>query len=93
VNISDLRTDVEEIKWDNMRRAVGWCFLYSNPVCKAKLLLVSLAAFVVFIVISLELRPRPKPTTPPSQVMAQSHPLSAKDVKQPQPEGLEDWAT
>ncbi|KAJ7937119.1 hypothetical protein B0H13DRAFT_1588913 [Mycena leptocephala] len=76
VNISDLRTDVEEIKWDNMRRAV-----------------VSLAAFVVFIVISLELRPRPKPTTPPSQVMAQSHPLSAKDVKQPQPEGLEDWAT
>lgn len=27
VNISDLRTDVEEIKWDNMRRAVGSSFL------------------------------------------------------------------
>lgn len=23
VSISDLRTDVEEVKWDNMRRAVG----------------------------------------------------------------------
>ncbi|KAJ7368225.1 hypothetical protein DFH08DRAFT_676491 [Mycena albidolilacea] len=78
VSVSDLRTDVEEIKWDNMRRAV-----------------VTLMAFVVVIVISLELRPRPKPTPPPPMV-SQSHPLSAKDVKQPQAsqaEGLDDWVT
>ncbi|KAJ6539275.1 hypothetical protein B0H19DRAFT_1314630 [Mycena capillaripes] len=75
VNISDLRTDVEEIKWDNMRRAV-----------------VTLSSFLVVILISMELRPRPSPT-PALPVMAQSHPLSAKDVKQPQPEGLDDWAT
>ncbi|KAK7061659.1 hypothetical protein R3P38DRAFT_2830789 [Favolaschia claudopus] len=77
VNVSDLRTDVEEIKWDNMRRAV-----------------VTLAAFVVVIILGMELRPRPKPTPPP--MVAQAHPLSVKDVKQPQPsqsEGLEDWVT
>ncbi|KAJ7498991.1 hypothetical protein FB451DRAFT_1014584 [Mycena latifolia] len=73
VHISDLRTDVEEIKWDNMRRAV-----------------VTLSAFLVVIVMSMELRPKPKPTPP---VTAQSHPLSAKDIKQPQPEGLDDWVT
>ncbi|KAJ7228733.1 hypothetical protein GGX14DRAFT_345404 [Mycena pura] len=72
VNISDLRSDVEEIKWDNTRRAV-----------------VTLGAFLVVIVISMELRPKPKPPPPPIQ----SYPLSAKDVKQPQPEGLDDWAT
>ncbi|KAJ7700015.1 hypothetical protein B0H17DRAFT_890567, partial [Mycena rosella] len=44
VNISDLRTDVEEIKWDNMRRAV-----------------VTLSAFLVVIVMSMELRPKPRP--------------------------------
>ncbi|KAJ6614315.1 hypothetical protein B0H10DRAFT_1803857 [Mycena sp. CBHHK59/15] len=74
VNISDLRTDVEEIKWDNMRRAV-----------------VTLSAFLVVIVMSMELRPKPKPSPPP--LVVQSHPLSAKDVKQPQQEGLDDWVT
>ncbi|KAJ7283723.1 hypothetical protein C8J57DRAFT_1293383 [Mycena rebaudengoi] len=74
VNLSDLRTDVEEIKWDNMRRAV-----------------VTLSAFVIVIIMSMELRPRPKPVPPP--LAAQSHPLSAKDVKQPQQEGLDDWVT
>ncbi|KAJ6599135.1 hypothetical protein DFH09DRAFT_902942 [Mycena vulgaris] len=73
VNISDLRTDVEEIKWDNMRRAV-----------------VTLSAFLVVIVMSMELRPKSRPApTPPTQ----SHTLSAKDIKQPQPEGLDDWVT
>ncbi|KAJ7781315.1 hypothetical protein B0H16DRAFT_1658929 [Mycena metata] len=75
VNISDLRTDVEEIKWDNMRRAV-----------------VTLSGFLVVIVISMELRPRPS-STPAPPITAHTHPLSAKDVKQPQPEGLDDWAT
>ncbi|KAJ7129760.1 hypothetical protein C8R44DRAFT_614925 [Mycena epipterygia] len=74
VNISDLRTDVEEIKWDNMRRAV-----------------VTLSSFLVVIVMSMELRPKPRPIPPPP--VAHSHPLSAKDIKQPQPEGLDDWVT
>jgi len=74
VNISDLRTDVEEIKWDNMRRAV-----------------VTLSAFLLTIVLTLELRPKPRPT--PVSPVVQSHPLSAKDIKQPQPEGLDDWVT
>ncbi|KAJ7095315.1 hypothetical protein B0H15DRAFT_774916 [Mycena belliarum] len=73
VNISDLRTDVEEVKWDNMRRAVATLF-----------------AFLVVIVMSMELRPKPK--TPPA-LAAHAYPFSAKDVKQPQPQGLEDWAT
>ncbi|KAJ6515966.1 hypothetical protein C8R45DRAFT_810511 [Mycena sanguinolenta] len=75
VSVSDLRTDVEEIKWHNMRRAV-----------------VSLSAFVLVIILSLELRPRSEPTPP----VVVSHPLSAKDVKQPQAsqaEGLDDWVT
>jgi len=75
VNISDLRTDVEEIKWDNMRRAV-----------------VTLSGFLVVIVISMELRPRPS-STPAPPIITHTHPLSAKDVKQPQPEGLDDWVT
>ncbi|KAJ7744512.1 hypothetical protein DFH07DRAFT_749425 [Mycena maculata] len=75
VNISDLRTDVEEIKWDNMRRAV-----------------VALSSFLLVIVVAMELRPKPRPTPPPSAV--QSHPLSAKDIKQSQQEGsLDDWVT
>ncbi|KAF8913837.1 hypothetical protein CPB84DRAFT_1757678, partial [Gymnopilus junonius] len=52
VNISDLRTDVEEIKWDNMRKAV-----------------VTLSAFVLAIIIMMEIRPHPKakgiPPPPP----------------------------
>ncbi|KAF8195972.1 hypothetical protein K438DRAFT_1826818 [Mycena galopus ATCC 62051] len=78
VSVSDLRTDVEEIKWDNMRRAV-----------------VTLAAFVMVIIVSLELRPTPKATPPPPIVVSQT-PLSAQDVKQPrasQAEGLDDWVT
>ncbi|KAJ4466522.1 hypothetical protein J3R30DRAFT_3719299 [Lentinula aciculospora] len=32
VSISDLRTDVEEVKWDNMRRAVGGLFIFATTV-------------------------------------------------------------
>ncbi|KAJ3869699.1 hypothetical protein EV359DRAFT_76496 [Lentinula novae-zelandiae] len=32
VSISDLRTDVEEVKWDNMRRAVGGLFTFATAV-------------------------------------------------------------
>ncbi|KAJ3785102.1 hypothetical protein GGU10DRAFT_269975 [Lentinula aff. detonsa] len=32
VSISDLRTDVEEVKWDNMRRAVGGLFAFATVI-------------------------------------------------------------
>ncbi|KAJ3824580.1 hypothetical protein EV361DRAFT_800408 [Lentinula raphanica] len=32
VSISDLRTDVEEVKWDNMRRAVGGLFAFATAI-------------------------------------------------------------
>ncbi|KDR83814.1 hypothetical protein GALMADRAFT_219647 [Galerina marginata CBS 339.88] len=70
VNVSDLRTDVEEIKWENMRKAV-----------------LSLSAFVLAIIIMMEIQPLPKATkktTPPSR----------PDVNIPT-EGLErtEWVT
>ncbi|KAH9963206.1 hypothetical protein BC827DRAFT_1129069 [Russula dissimulans] len=47
VTLYDLRSDVEEVKWDNMRKSVA-----------------TLSAFVLVIVISMELRPQPeKPST------------------------------
>ncbi|KAG6918943.1 hypothetical protein DXG01_010598 [Tephrocybe rancida] len=48
VSVSDLRTDVEEIKWENMRRAV-----------------LTLSAFVLFIIIMMEVQPKAKPSPPP----------------------------
>ncbi|KAG5637837.1 hypothetical protein H0H81_003042 [Sphagnurus paluster] len=47
VSVSDLRTDVEEIKWENMRRAV-----------------VTLSAFVVVIIIAMEVRPKHRSPAP-----------------------------
>ncbi|KAF8231862.1 hypothetical protein L208DRAFT_1423366 [Tricholoma matsutake] len=44
VSINNLRTDVEENKWDNMRKAV-----------------VTLSAFVLVIIIAMEIRPKPTP--------------------------------
>lgn len=69
VNISDLRTDVEEIKWDNMRKAV-----------------LTLSAFVLVIVITMEIQPRKKGNASP--------PPPRPDVSIPT-EGLEqtEWVT
>jgi len=63
VNISDLRTSVEEIKWENMRKAVGkqyaiWSRHLSQPT------LATLGAFVLVIIVSMEFRPKPKPKPP-----------------------------
>lgn len=44
VSISDLRTDVEEVKWDNMRRAVGMYYafyMYQFSLCKQLACLLS----------------------------------------------------
>ncbi|EGO01976.1 hypothetical protein SERLA73DRAFT_48935 [Serpula lacrymans var. lacrymans S7.3] len=46
VSIGDLRADMEEVKWDNMRKSVA-----------------TLGAFLVVMVISMELRPKQGPTT------------------------------
>ncbi|KAF8640118.1 hypothetical protein AX17_001354 [Amanita inopinata Kibby_2008] len=48
VNVSDLRTDVEEIKWENMRKTV-----------------VTLFAFIMVIVISMEVQHKPVSPPPP----------------------------
>ncbi|KAK2466160.1 hypothetical protein APHAL10511_001802 [Amanita phalloides] len=48
VSISDLRTDVEEVKWDNMRKTV-----------------VTLFAFIMVIIIGMEIQPKTPPIPPP----------------------------
>ncbi|KAE9410411.1 hypothetical protein BT96DRAFT_789791, partial [Gymnopus androsaceus JB14] len=50
VSISDLRTDVEEVKWDNMRRTVGSLFAF---------------AAIVIIGMEMSPKPPPKPLPPP----------------------------
>jgi len=64
VTVSDLRTDVEEVKWNNMRKSV-----------------VTLSAFLVVIIMTMELRP--KPYTPP--------PPSARSPADAKGEVLENW--
>ncbi|KAJ7368231.1 hypothetical protein DFH08DRAFT_669889, partial [Mycena albidolilacea] len=49
VNVSDLRTDVEEIKWDNMRRAVVTLMAF---------------VVVIVISLELRPRPKPTPPPP-----------------------------
>jgi len=53
VTLYDLRSDMEEVRWENMRRSV-----------------VALSAFVVVIIISMELRPNLNSTPPPSNSSA-----------------------
>jgi hypothetical protein len=67
VALSDLRTLIEEIRWDNMRRSI-----------------IALSAFLVFILVGMELRPRPVPK-----------PHSSSEIRHPEAEGLEktDWVT
>jgi len=49
VSLYDLRSDVEEVKWDNMRKSVA-----------------TLTAFLLVIMVAMELRSQPKtPSTPP----------------------------
>lgn len=50
VSISELRTEVEEIKWENMRRSVVALFSF---------------AFAIIVFMELQPKPKPAPTTPP----------------------------
>ncbi|KAI0028074.1 hypothetical protein K488DRAFT_34708, partial [Vararia minispora EC-137] len=56
VALYDLRSDMEEVRWENMRKSV-----------------VALTAFLIAIVISMELRPR-KPPAPPALAPASAPP-------------------
>jgi hypothetical protein len=78
VRLSDLKTDVEEIKWENMRRSVA-----------------TLAAFVIVIIVSMELQPKQPKVVPPPVHAPGMRPLSNADFRQPEAEGLEkmDWVT
>jgi len=69
VELGDLRTDMESVKWDNMRKSV-----------------VALSAFLVVILMTMELRPKAKPIPPLRPIPS---------GKQPEAEGLErmNWVT
>ncbi|THH14986.1 hypothetical protein EW146_g5429 [Bondarzewia mesenterica] len=75
VTLYDLRSDMEEVKWDNMRKSIYTAAI--NPA--------ALSAFLVVIVLSMELRPRPKPAPPP----AQSVPHTAQPPFEGHIEGLD----
>ncbi|KAG6900922.1 hypothetical protein C0993_004359 [Termitomyces sp. T159_Od127] len=62
VEVSDLRTDVEEVKWVNMRRAV-----------------FTLSVFVILIVFTREIRPKPTPPMPSPPTLPQSDPSNGSD--------------
>jgi hypothetical protein len=67
VALSELRTLIEEIRVDNMRRSI-----------------ITLSALVMFILVGMELRPKPVPK-----------PTPMPEMKHPEAEGLErtDWVT
>ncbi|KAF8974251.1 hypothetical protein BDZ97DRAFT_1772616 [Flammula alnicola] len=68
VSVSDLRTDVEEIKWDNMRKAVGkWQHAFPSDRRLDFLFKVTLSAFVLVIIITMEIQSHSKstPRNPP----------------------------
>ncbi|EFI27692.1 mitochondrial protein [Coprinopsis cinerea okayama7 len=63
VTVSDLRTDVEEAKWEIMRIAV-----------------LTLAGFVLAIIVGMEIKPRPPPTpnqppSPPPRIESRDAPV------------------
>jgi hypothetical protein len=54
VELGDLRAGMEEVKWDNMRKAVGECRPFLVPYLVSRLL-AALGAFLVLIIFSMEL--------------------------------------
>ncbi|KAF7301330.1 hypothetical protein MIND_00698100 [Mycena indigotica] len=80
VSISDLRSDVEEVKWDNTRRAVVTLFGFLA---------------LIIVTMELQPKPKAKPSSsPPSNVsLSDMVQPSAKNVKQPEEGSIEGWAT
>ncbi|KAH9050088.1 hypothetical protein EDB84DRAFT_1259887 [Lactarius hengduanensis] len=65
VTLYDLRSDVEEVKWDNMRKSVA-----------------TLTAFLVVIVIGMELRPQfGAPPSPPTSSFQHGTPVPVEDLE------------
>lgn len=70
VELGDLRASMEEVKWDNMRKAVGQSLpLLSSPSLIPHLL-AALGAFLVLIIFSMELYQvnRQMPRPPPADI-------------------------
>jgi hypothetical protein len=67
VTLYDLRSDIEEVKWDNMRKSVGELIFVSfgGGTLGFKASLATLTAFIVVIMVGMELRPRPEVSPPP----------------------------
>jgi hypothetical protein len=77
----DLRSDVEEVKWDNMRKSVGE--LIFVPLNRwhlgFKTSAATLSAFVLVIVIAMELRPRFE-APPPAKNVSRDPPVHVESV-------------
>lgn len=67
MNVSDLRTDVEEIRWDNMRKFVGKLDLIPlmPSCCLHRYITATLSAFLMVTIMTMELWPKPKRAPPP----------------------------
>jgi len=69
VDLYDMRSDVEEVKWDNMRKSVA-----------------TLTAFVLVIVIAMELRPQfNAPPSPPAPNVQHGIPDHVEDLEKTEP--------
>ena len=74
VELGDLRASMEEVKWDNMRKAVGG--YHSFSLASSFLmshLLAALGAFLVLIILSMELYQFNRQSTPPSRHPPSTH--------------------
>jgi hypothetical protein len=73
VTLGDLRTIVEEVKWNNMRKAVGQCVHLFHSVDAHGLHPAALGGFLLVIIISMEMlvtkkQKEPKKPPPPELV-------------------------
>ena len=84
VTLYDLRSDMEEVKWDNMRKSVGELIFVPSTVDTLgfKTSAATLSAFVLVIVIAMELRPRLEapPPPPPAKNVSPDPPVHVESV-------------
>jgi hypothetical protein len=78
---------MEEVKWNNMRQAVGTLCLFiciKSPILSNGI--AALGAFVLLIVIGMELytfsKPKPPPPPPPAVLKERLPPLDGEAVSQ-----------
>lgn len=74
VELGDLRASMEEVKWDNMRKAVGDYHTFLSPYPSLiSHLLAALGAFLVLIILSMELYQFNGHNAPPSRHPPPTH--------------------